>query len=192
MGHSQAEKLATHRRIVDIASRRFKEVGLDGISVADIMTEAGLTVGGFYKHFASRDELVVEALVEALAARDDWELSAKSSLRKAIRTYLSEEHRDDLAGSCALASLVNDVSRSGDDAREAYMSHLLHLFDATEGALSPTFAENRRAKAMLILSACIGALALSRSVSDSKVSRQILNGVGDELIHIFVPKKTQT
>jgi AcrR family transcriptional regulator len=62
VGHSQIEKQRTHARIVDIASRRLREKGLEGIGVADLMKEAGMTVGGFYKHFASRDELVAEAI----------------------------------------------------------------------------------------------------------------------------------
>ena len=66
MRHSQADKLATHQRIVQVAARRFRERGIDGISVGDIMKEAGLTVGGFYKHFESRDALVTEAFILAL------------------------------------------------------------------------------------------------------------------------------
>jgi len=61
MGHSQAQKIATRQRIVEVAAKRLRERGIDGVSIADLMKEAGLTVGGFYKHFASRDQLVREA-----------------------------------------------------------------------------------------------------------------------------------
>jgi hypothetical protein len=66
VGHSKAEKVKTHKRIVAIASKRFREEGLAGVGIAELMKQAGLTVGGFYKHFASRDDLVAEALVSAL------------------------------------------------------------------------------------------------------------------------------
>jgi TetR/AcrR family transcriptional repressor of nem operon len=68
MGHSKAEKTKTHKRIVAIASKKFREKGLAGVGIADVMKEAGLTVGGFYKHFDSRDDLVAEAVGSALGA----------------------------------------------------------------------------------------------------------------------------
>lgn len=100
MGHSQAEKAATHQRIVDVAARRFRELGLDGIGVADVMKEAGMTVGGFYKHFESRDELVTEALEVAFKSLDIWEARAEN-LAQAVRDYLSEAHRDARPRLCA-------------------------------------------------------------------------------------------
>lgn len=75
MGHSQLDKQKTHDRIVEVASRRLREKGLEGIGVADLMKEAGLTVGGFYKHFASREDMVVEAMELAF---DAWEASARA------------------------------------------------------------------------------------------------------------------
>ena len=82
MGHSQAEKAATHQRIVDVAARRFRELGLDGIGVADVMKEAGMTVGGFYKHFESRDELVTEALGAAFKSSTYGKHVQKTSRRQ--------------------------------------------------------------------------------------------------------------
>src|ERR1700743_925520 len=140
MGHSQAEKLATNQRIVDVAAKLFREVGLEGISVADIMTEAGLTVGGFYKHFESRDDLVVEALAAALLNLDAWEASNRANLRKAIRNYLSEAHRDVLSESCALSALLNDVGRSSEAAREAYTVRLKRVFEFFEKSLPAALA----------------------------------------------------
>ncbi|NYH25955.1 TetR/AcrR family transcriptional regulator [Paraburkholderia bryophila] len=192
MGHSQADKLATHERIVNVAAQRFRELGLEGISVADLMTEAGLTVGGFYKHFGSRDALVVEALAAALVDWDIWESTVKTSLRKAIRSYLSDAHRDNVATSCAFAALVNDVSRSSDAARDTFAGHLQRIFDATERALPSATSENRRNKSILLFSACVGALALSRSVADPKFSQQILDSVADELVTLFAPRKSRS
>src|ERR1700760_3435377 len=115
MGYSQAEKAESHQRIVDVAARRFRELGLEGISVADIMKEAGMTVGGFYKHFASRDELVVEAMAAACQQMEDSALTRQPSLKKSIQTYLSEAHRDEITNGCPISALVNDMARSTDD-----------------------------------------------------------------------------
>ena len=84
MGYSKSDKAETHTRIVSVAAKRFRELGLEGIGVADVMKEAGVTVGGFYKHFDSRDELVVEALATAFQDLDRWE-EHTDTLTKASR-----------------------------------------------------------------------------------------------------------
>ncbi len=88
MGYSKSDKAKTHTRIVKVAAKRFRELGLEGIGVADVMKEAGATVGGFYKHFDSRDELVVEALATAFLDLDRWE-EHTDTLTKALENYLS-------------------------------------------------------------------------------------------------------
>src|SRR6202047_3965285 len=96
MGYSKSDKAETHTLIVKVAAKRFRELGLEGIGVADVMKEAGVTVGGFYKHFDSRDELVVEALATAFQDLDRWE-ERTDTLTKFLESYLSEEHRDSSA-----------------------------------------------------------------------------------------------
>src|ERR1700676_2788677 len=93
MGYSKSDKAETHARILSAAAKRFRELGLEGIGVADVMKEAGVTVGAFYKHFDSRDELVVEALATAFQDLDRWEQQT-DTLTNALKNYLSEEHRD--------------------------------------------------------------------------------------------------
>src|SRR3981189_2330760 len=100
MGHSRADKNKTHKRIVKIAARRFREDGLAGVGIAELMKEAGLTVGGFYKHFDSRDDLVAEAVSSAFGGWDRRMDAAASggapvSYAKLIDDYLNEAHRDD-------------------------------------------------------------------------------------------------
>src|SRR5579863_4395912 len=98
MGYSKAQKEETHKRIVAIASKRFREKGLAGFGIAELMKEAGLTVGGFYKHFDSRDELVAEALSDAFGS---WQRQKEASqctgkplsLAKLIDDYVSDGHR---------------------------------------------------------------------------------------------------
>src|SRR5882757_2290293 len=128
MGHSKAEKAESHDRIVKVASERFREVGVDGIGVADLMQEAGLTHGGFYRHFGSRDDLVTEAIERALrdGSQGAFDAVAKSKLPKQallfalVDWYLSIGHRDGRATGCAVTALAGDVARSGERARSAY------------------------------------------------------------------------
>jgi TetR/AcrR family transcriptional regulator, transcriptional repressor for nem operon len=185
MRHSQAEKAQTHQRIVDIAARRFRELGLDGIGVAGIMKEAGLTVGGFYKHFASRDDLVVEALAASFEQVDHSDLTRQPTLERTVKAYLSKKHRDGIDEGCALSSLLNDIARSTEEAREVYEARLERSMSLIESQIPEEVEDNRRAKAILIFSACVGAMGLSRAVSDPKLSRQILNSVTAELASLF-------
>src|SRR3979490_2681955 len=117
MGHSRAEKDKTHKRIVKIASRRFREEGLAGVGIADLMKEAGLTVGGFYKHFDSRDDLVAEAVGSALGA---WKRAGDAAAsggppvtyESLVDDYLSEAHRDQPGTGCPVVALAGDIARS--------------------------------------------------------------------------------
>src|ERR1700681_217909 len=101
MGHSKADKDESHDRIVQVAAARFRETGVDGVGVADLMKEAGLTHGGFYRHFASRDELVAEAIEQALrdggVAVDALAKLEHAPLATLVDAYLSAVHRDNLA-----------------------------------------------------------------------------------------------
>src|SRR5258708_25721103 len=117
MGHSKAEKAKTHQRIVALASKRFREKGLAGIGIADLMKEAGLTVGGFYKHFDSRDDLVAEALGSALGAWKRQVDAAASggppvTYESLVDDYLSEAHRDQPGTGCPVVALAGDIARS--------------------------------------------------------------------------------
>ena len=112
MGHSQSDKQATHHRIVQVAARRFRERGIDGISVGDIMKEAGLTVGGFYKHFESRDALVTEAFILALQDIEHIQDALKTEPQRAISTYMSTSHRNNVGRGCPISALANDVARA--------------------------------------------------------------------------------
>ena len=114
MGYSQAQKERTHKRIVAIASKRFREKGLAGLGIADLMKEAGLTVGGFYKHFDSRDELVAEALSDAFGTWQRQKEAAESSgkplsFEKLIDDYVSDVHRKNPGAGCAFSPLAPET-----------------------------------------------------------------------------------
>ena len=188
MGYSKSDKAETHTRIVNVAAKRFRELGLDGIGVADVMKEAGVTVGGFYKHFDSRDELVVEALAAAFQDLDRWE-EHTDTLTKLLETYLTEEHRDAPGTGCALGALLGDMTRASRSAKAVYTERLKRTLAYSTGLVPPKGNSDRRARAILTISAMLGAINLSRAVSDPNLSREILQQTRDQLISLNKPAK---
>ena len=185
MGHSRADKAESHDRIVKVAADLFRELGIDGISVADLMKCAGLTHGGFYRHFESRDELVGEAVERALreggAVTDAIAASPRATIGALIDAYLSLAHRDNLPTGCAVTGLANDVARSGERARSAYskqVNRYIELIGALTGHIPQ---KKRRAHAVAALATLVGAVAMARAVNDEKLSREILKSAADEL-----------
>jgi len=189
MGHSKADKAESHDRIVRVASTRFREVGVDGIGVADLMKEAGLTHGGFYRHFGSRDELVAEAIERALhdGSQAAFDAVAKSPLGKQallfalIDWYLGTGHRDQLASSCAVTSLAGDVARSDARVRAAYTRQVDRYLELFTKLLDGDKPKVRRAKAVAAWATLVGAVSMARAVNDDKLSREILRTAADEL-----------
>jgi TetR/AcrR family transcriptional repressor of nem operon len=182
MGSSQADKAASHERIVTAASRRIRRDGIDNVSVSELMSEAGLTHGGFYRHFDSRDELVAEAIAEALAQGShrvyaSTERGQPVALAAIIDAYLSRLHRDKPETGCAVAALPTDIARADARARAAYSRQVrsyIELLTELTPARDPDEAE-------LIIAALVGALVLARAVDDRALSDEILSGVARAL-----------
>jgi TetR/AcrR family transcriptional repressor of nem operon len=180
MGHSRASKEQTHARLVAAAAARFKEHGVDGISLADLMKELKLTHGGFYKHFASRDELVTEALDLALSqsaqtVRERLFGGEQPDLSRFVDFYLADAHREGRAEGCAVAALAGDAARKSAAVQAQFREHIAGNVDSLVKALPPVgSSEERRASALLVLSALYGALTMARAVGDSALSREIL------------------
>jgi TetR/AcrR family transcriptional regulator, transcriptional repressor for nem operon len=174
-------KTHTHAKILKVAARRFRELGLDGIGVADVMKQAGVTVGAFYKHFKSRDELVVEALGTAFRDLDAWEKHAET-LALLLEKYLTEAHRDNPGAGCAMGALLGDMSRASKSAKTVYTARVKHSLAVTAGLLPSEENADKRGRALLILSSLLGALNLSRAVSDPSLSREILDKVRQQLV----------
>src|ERR1700683_1329580 len=183
MGYSKSDKAETHARIVSVAAKRFRELGLEGIGVPDVMKEAGVTVGGFYKHFDSRDELVVEALASAFQDLDRWEENT-DTLTEVLKAYLTEAHRDAPGTGCALGALLGDMSRASRSAKAVYTARLKRTLAYSTDLVPPNGAADRRGRAILTISAMLGAINLSRAVSDPNLSREILKRTRDELINL--------
>ena len=186
MGHSRAEKAKTHKRIVSIASRKFREEGLAGVGIAELMKEAGLTVGGFYKHFDSRDDLVAEAVSSAFGAwkrRVDAAASGgpSVSLAKLIDGYLDEAHRDNPGTGCAFSALAPEIARSDKRTRAVTSEQVRNDIQLIATLLPGEDKRTARSQAILTFSALVGAMSLARAVSDEALSREILNTVAELL-----------
>jgi TetR/AcrR family transcriptional regulator, transcriptional repressor for nem operon len=185
MGHSRASKREHHEEIVGIASSRFREDGVDRVGVADLMHDAGLTHGGFYRHFESRDQLVAEGVERAL--HDGGQAMAKVAesphdpLAAVIDAYLSIGHRDNLGTSCAVTTLAGDVARSNPRARAAYTDQVGVYIDMLVGLLPPGARDDGRATAITALSTLVGAVSMARAVDDEALSREILASASSEL-----------
>jgi TetR/AcrR family transcriptional regulator, transcriptional repressor for nem operon len=179
MGHSQSEKEKNHQRILEIAAAKMREAGADGPGVAEIMQEAGLTHGGFYKHFGSRDDLVAEAVEEAIAqgraSGDKLIAESEDPLKAFVDWYLSSSHRDDPATGCAVVALGADTARADDRVRAAYRGQVEHYIADLEGLLGG--GEDARRKAIAAVTSMVGALLISRAVDDAALSDEILAAV---------------
>jgi TetR/AcrR family transcriptional repressor of nem operon len=186
MGYSQEDKAATHERVVKLAAAKFRETGIDGISVADLMKEAGLTHGGFYRHFDSRDDLVTEAVEYAMAHSEQLIADAATSRQKPsfsamVDGYLNVAHRDAPADGCAIVALASDVARCDAKTRAAYTAQVERHLRFITSLLDSTDAKTARRRAVVAFSALVGALALARAVSDEKLSLEIMKAVAGAL-----------
>jgi TetR/AcrR family transcriptional repressor of nem operon len=186
MGYSQAQKEKTHQRIVAIASKRFREKGLAGFGIAELMKEAGLTVGGFYKHFDSRDELVAEALSDAFGVWQRQKEAAASdgqplSFEKIIDDYVSDAHRRNPGAGCAFSALAPEIARSDKQTRTLTTDQVKADLDLLAGLLPGRDKRAARSRAILTFSALVGAMSLARAVSEEALSREILKTVADLL-----------
>jgi len=188
MRKSRAETQRTRERIIAGASATFRERGLANVSVAELMGNAGLTHGGFYAHFESRDELVAEAIRFALLqSAQRIYLSAlksgdKPGYSKLIQRYLTFEHRDHPQSGCALASLGSEVARDGGDSRAVFSEGFKQLIDLLAQLSPEPTRKARRVHVLSVISALSGALVLARAVSDTDVSEEILGSVRKTLL----------
>jgi TetR/AcrR family transcriptional regulator, transcriptional repressor for nem operon len=184
VSREQADKNREH--VIDVASRLFRERGFEGIGVADLMKEAGLTHGGFYGQFKSKEDLKVQASRRALSRnKDRWaEVLAETPSEKLAalaRFYLSDAHRDRRGEGCALAALGGDAPRYGPELQAAFKDGIEGYLELLDGIMSASSDEKRRDKTIAALSTMVGALVLSRVVGDEALSQKILSAAADEI-----------
>jgi TetR/AcrR family transcriptional repressor of nem operon len=173
----QREK--TRARILSAAADVLRERGLVATGVDHVMAAAGLTAGGFYTYFRSKDALIGDAIAAAAdKARERWyspidHLRGKAWAERLIQTYLSPEHRDDMENGCILPSLACDVARATPTSRKQFGSRLEALFAhaqaRTEGELAPD-----RPALIAAIALCVGGIVLSRAVPEPQLASEIL------------------
>lgn len=176
MGHSQADKARNRERILDIAAEQLREAGLEGVSIGDLMKSANLTHGGFYGHFASRDDLVAAALDKALCEGEASAIKATSArgrrtLKSVANSYLSKAHRDNPRSGCAVSALAGDVARSNARNREIMSEHLGKYFDNIRTAIGD---DGDTDLAMSVMCMMVGAVTLSRVMSEPAMADKLL------------------
>jgi TetR/AcrR family transcriptional regulator, transcriptional repressor for nem operon len=174
---TREQAAANREKILEVAGALFRERGFDGIGVADIMKRAGLTHGGFYGHFASKDDLAAEITARVLG-RSGWMErltgTPKPSFSDLVRQYLSPRHRDDPGRGCLFAALGSDVVRQPRSVRRAFTEGLRLRVDALARLAPGRSAAARRQKSLATMAGLVGALILSRAVDDPKFSDEIL------------------
>lgn len=188
MKKSKIETAETRKRIVDAAFQKFGACGIHETGLADVMAEAGLTHGGFYRHFGSKDQLVAEACAAGLNAliASSEEATQRAGTDEAfkaiVENYLTPEHRDNLARGCPLAGLGSELARAEDRTRVAAAEGFARLVDEIASHLPDRSPEAAKSEAIYALSAMVGALTMSRLVQDSGLSDAILSETRKRLI----------
>jgi TetR/AcrR family transcriptional repressor of nem operon len=170
MRKSREEAAKTRERIVSAAASEFRRNGIVASGLADLMAAAGLTHGGFYKHFESKDEIVAEATT---AAMDDLleGMAAQPTKSAVVAAYLSTRHRDNPASGCPLAAIGSELSRSDEKTREAGTAGFVRLVDILAGKAGTAAARRR---ALVAAATMIGAMTMSRMATDPELSAKIL------------------
>ncbi|WP_232540315.1 TetR/AcrR family transcriptional regulator [Azohydromonas aeria] len=190
MDRQPTRKELTHARIVETAARAIRRAGFQGVGVADIMKEAGLTHGGFYAHFASRDALLVEALehagqdsaatmARAMASR---RARGASPLRALVESYLSEAHLRAADTGCPVAALAGEMPHQASEVREAAAQRVRALIGLVQQAL-PGDAGAGGAEA--VASQLVGALQLARALGDNAQGKALLARSRESLLALF-------
>jgi TetR/AcrR family transcriptional repressor of nem operon len=177
------QRMAEHReQIIAAAADRFREHGFDGISVADLMKEVGLTHGGFYGHFSSKEELVALASLRAMSSTAiKWQKVIDEApgdpLTALAKSYLSPRHHDHPETGCLFAALGSELARQPSSVRDAVTEGQETFFDLLARIVPGRTKAARKKRAIITLASLVGGMILARSVSDPKLSQEILDTV---------------
>jgi TetR/AcrR family transcriptional repressor of nem operon len=189
MKKSKADAALTRKRILESASAEFRRNGIHATGMAEVMAAAGLTKGGFYRHFASKDQLVSEACAEGMksivqAGEPPVTRGGgpQADFRATVEDYLSVMHRDDPAGGCVLASIGSELARACPEARRVASKGFTDLVDNIAEQLQAKEPEEARSQAVFALCAMIGAITVSRIVDDPDLSATILQEAKRHLV----------
>lgn len=194
MARVSKQQMARNREeIIQVSSQLFRERGLNGVSVNDLMAAAGLTHGGFYGHFSSKDELAAIASRKALDdSASRWQeirhQSQHDDFRTLVEAYLSPTHRDAAKDGCPITALASDVAREGDakPVRDVYLEGVKALLERLESVSDIQDAEPRRQHVLVQLSLLLGALTLARATAGDALSDAFLLSAKNALIDAAV------
>ncbi len=189
---SRAEAAQNRERIIEVAAKQFREHGFDGIGVAELMKFAGLTHGGFYGHFASKEDLMAQACARALegsldAMRQVAERDGGNALSVIASAYLSPSHRDQPGEGCVLAALGAEAARHGSPVRSAFTQGVRSAVDMLTRLLTGKSKRAKRERALVIYASMVGALVLARAVDDAELSDEVLQSVLASIAHTDSP-----
>lgn len=174
MRYENGHKEATREKILVEAARRFREEGIDTVGVANLMGGIGLTQGGFYNHFPSKDALAREAMTQALEATKA-RFEKDGSVQALVERYLSAAHRDHPGRGCPAATLSQEIARASDEVRDGFTDELEKILAAIRGGLPADMsARQKKATAMAVFSSMVGSMTLARAVNDPALSEDIL------------------
>jgi TetR/AcrR family transcriptional repressor of nem operon len=188
MRYSREHKLETHARIVKKASVRLREKGAHGIGVADLMKDAGLTHGGFYAHFASREALLIEAFTHALDwGTEHWRKLAERTppdkrLATIVDSYLTTLHRDDPGHGCAIPTLGAEIARESPKARKAFAARLEQMIEMLADQIPELPRKAARKQAMAAIATMMGTVVMSRIAGTGDFSDEILGAGRDAVL----------
>lgn len=194
MRYSKGHKEATRQRIIDTASARFRGEGIAAVGVANLMGDIGLTQGGFYNHFESKDDLAREAVAKGW--QGTFERLEKrlgdpehGGIEAVIDSYLSARHREHMADGCVAAALSPEIARGADVVRAEFTRGTDQIVALLADALPKTLKpKQRRAAAMAIFSTLVGTLALARAVADPDMSDEMLAAGRKAALALATPK----
>jgi TetR/AcrR family transcriptional regulator, transcriptional repressor for nem operon len=180
--------------VINVASRLFRERGFDGIGLKDLMEGAGLTQGAFYKQFASKEDLAVEASRRALeSASRRWSDAATGNpddpLGAVLAFYLSGDHREEKMDGCPIVALGSDAARQGSDVKAAFETGIKAHLEVLGRFIAETGGEASSGKAMAILSTMVGAVTLSRVVNDPDLAQALLDAAAQQVREAVADRK---
>ena len=183
---SRIQAAENRQTVINVASRLFRERGFDGIGLKDLMKAAGLTQGAFYKQFASKEDLAVEASKRALeSASGRWSDAAAANpddpLGAVIAFYLSGDHREEKMDGCPIVALGSDAARQGPDVKAAFEAGIKAHLEVLGRFTAKTDGEEPSDKAMAILSTMVGAVTLSRVVNDPDLAQALLDAAAEQV-----------
>lgn len=188
MRKSRKESAETREKIVKAASQEFRRNGIEGTGLSELMATAGLTHGGFYNHFESKEQVVKESIAFGIdSMMESWRKTLLSEgpnkgLPTVISEYLSPALREDVAGGCPFAALATEMARSGDSVRQTTTEGFSKMIDLIASELPSSSRAAARKEALWMFSSMIGAVVMSRVVTDPALSDSILRETREHVL----------